>query len=86
MPRHICPDDQAFLTLPPSTSMSMRRWPSIRVMGSIVMRLAHGASPSVGRGGQATARIGKRLTMSDVAEHLERDEADGDQDLGALGK
>ena len=39
MPRHIWPDDQAFVTLPPSTSQSMRRWPSMRVIGSIVMRV-----------------------------------------------
>ena len=38
MPRHMVPLDQAFWTVPPSTSTSMRRCPSIRVMGSIVMR------------------------------------------------
>jgi len=38
-PRHIWPDDQAFLTRPPSTSTSIRRWPSMRVIGSIVTRL-----------------------------------------------
>ncbi len=37
-PRHIWPEAQAFLTLPPSTSQSMRRCPSMRVIGSIVMR------------------------------------------------
>ena len=40
MPRHIWPDDQELRTLPPSTSTSMRRWPSMRVIGSIVMRCA----------------------------------------------
>ncbi len=39
MPRHMVPLDQASLTAPPSTSTSMRRWPSIRVTGSIVMSL-----------------------------------------------
>ena len=39
MPRHIWPEDQAFLTVPPSTSTSMRRWPSMRVIGSMVIRL-----------------------------------------------
>jgi hypothetical protein len=38
MPRNICPDDQEFCTLPPSTSTSMRRCPSMRVIGSTVMR------------------------------------------------
>ena len=39
MPRHICPDDQELATLPFSTSQSMRRWPSMRVIGSMVMRM-----------------------------------------------
>ena len=39
MPRHIWPDDQALVTLPSSTSQSMRRCPSMRVMGSMVMRV-----------------------------------------------
>src|SRR3954454_11418597 len=38
MPRNIWPDDHAFLTMPPSTSASMRRWPSMRVTGSMVIR------------------------------------------------
>jgi hypothetical protein len=38
MPRHMVPLDQAFDTLPPSTSTSMRRCPSMRVTGSMVMR------------------------------------------------
>ncbi len=37
-PRNIWPEDQAFFTRPPSTSTSMRKWPSMRVMGSMVMR------------------------------------------------
>ena len=37
IPRNICPELQAFLTLPPSTSTSIRRWPSILVIGSIVI-------------------------------------------------
>src|SRR3990167_9921181 len=39
IPRHICPEDQALTTLPLSTSQSMRRWPSIRVIGSTVIRV-----------------------------------------------
>ena len=39
MPRHICPDDQALTTLPLSTSQSIRKWPSMRVMGSMVIRV-----------------------------------------------
>src|SRR6185369_6383093 len=38
-PRHIWPEAQAFLTRPPSTSTSTRRWPSMRVTGSMVTRL-----------------------------------------------
>src|SRR5689334_10653903 len=38
MPRNICPDDHAFRTTPPSISASMRRWPSMRVTGSMVIR------------------------------------------------
>ena len=38
IPRHMVPLDQALRTCPPSTSTSMRRWPSMRVMGSMVMR------------------------------------------------
>ena len=44
MPRHIWPDDQALVTLPSSTSQSMRRCPSMRVMGSIVMRVKAASS------------------------------------------
>ena len=40
MPRHIWPDDQALVTLPFSTSASIRKWPSILVMGSTVIRCA----------------------------------------------
>ena len=39
MPRNIVDEDQASLTLPPSTSASMRRWPSMRVTGSTTTRL-----------------------------------------------
>ncbi len=37
IPRNICPEDQALVTTPPSTSTSMRRCPSMRVTGSTVM-------------------------------------------------
>src|SRR5579872_1752809 len=40
MPRHMVQDAQALLTALLSTSTSMRRWPSILVMGSIVIRFA----------------------------------------------
>ena len=46
IPRHIVPDDQASFTTPPSTSTSMRRCPSIRVTGSIVIRWLIGNPPS----------------------------------------
>src|SRR3954466_483076 len=38
MPRNICPEDHALRTKPPSTSASMRRCPSMRVTGSMVIR------------------------------------------------
>ncbi len=39
-PRHIVPVDTALrMTLPLSTLTSMRRWPSMRVIGSTTMRL-----------------------------------------------
>src|SRR4029079_813891 len=38
MPRNIWPDDHAFFTMPPSISASMRRCPSMRVTGSMVIR------------------------------------------------
>src|SRR5262245_56538366 len=38
MPRNIWPDDHALRTTPPSTSASMRRCPSMRVTGSMVIR------------------------------------------------
>ena len=37
MPRNIVPEAHASVTLPPSTCASMRRWPSIRVTGSILI-------------------------------------------------
>jgi hypothetical protein len=40
MPRHIVQEAQEFDTAPFSTSKSTRRWPSILLMGSIVMRFA----------------------------------------------
>jgi hypothetical protein len=40
MPRHIVHEAHALLTALLSTSTSMRRWPSIRVIGSIVIRFA----------------------------------------------
>src|SRR5579862_7772324 len=40
MPRHMVHEAHALLTALLSTSTSMRRWPSIRVIGSIVIRFA----------------------------------------------
>src|SRR5574340_1239352 len=42
IPRHIWPDDHALVTLPPSVSHSMRRWPSILVIGSMTIRFDMG--------------------------------------------
>src|SRR5208337_2117471 len=39
IPRHMVQLAQAFCTVPPSTSTSIRRWPSMRVTGSMVIRL-----------------------------------------------
>ena len=45
IPRNIVPDAHESATLPPSTFTSIRRCPSIRVIGSIVMRLLIAHSP-----------------------------------------
>src|SRR5450755_341830 len=39
IPRNIVPDAHASVTLPPDTSASIRKWPSIRVTGSILIRV-----------------------------------------------
>src|SRR5262245_62102289 len=51
IPLHIWPEAQALRTLPPSTSTSMRRCPSMRVTGAIVIRrLMAGLPRGTGRG------------------------------------
>src|SRR4051812_40432805 len=72
MPRNICPDDHAFLTTPPSTSASMRRWPSMRVTGSMVIR-----DMSL-----LQCENREQLDDDDVGHQLAGDEAHGDEDLG----
>src|SRR5208282_6122662 len=46
MPRHMVQEDQELETDPFSTSTSTRRWPSILLMGSIVIRFAIKLRPS----------------------------------------
>src|SRR3990167_6569699 len=84
-PRHMVPEAQASVTLPPSTSQSIRRWPSMRVIGSMTMRLPMG-SPVVsgaGRGG-GVPDLGQHRQDpdgDDEREDLEGDQADGDDEL-----
>src|SRR4051795_1430873 len=71
MPRNIWPDDHAFLTMPPSTSASMRRWPSMWVTGSMVIR-----DMSL-----LQCEDREQLDDEDEGEQLARHQAEGDQDL-----
>src|SRR5512140_180371 len=82
MPRHMVPEDQAFLTAPPSTSTSMRRWPSMRVTGSMVMSLLMGRFPlASAAGGGAHPGVGSpqrdRLAVLDAAQDGEELHEDG---------
>src|SRR5215510_12985465 len=71
MPRNICPDDHALRTVPPSTSASMRRCPSMRVTGSMVIR-------DIGR---LQSEDREQLDDEDERHHLARDEAERDQEF-----
>src|SRR6478735_8302336 len=72
MPRNICPDDHAFRTTPPSTSASMRRCPSMRVTGSMVIR-----DMSL-----LQCEDREQLDDQDEGHQLAGDQADGHEDLG----
>src|SRR5208282_3007591 len=78
MPRHIWPEAQASRTLPPSTSTSIRRWPSIRVIGSMVIVLLMESPLTLGRRGSGDGQ--------DVQHDLERDYSECDQELGQCGE
>src|SRR5215831_1936419 len=67
MPRNICPEDHALRTTPPSTSASMRRCPSMRVTGSMVIR-----DMSL-----LQCENREQLDDEDEREQLAGDEADG---------
>src|SRR5262249_27841028 len=65
IPLHIWPEAQALRTLPPSTSTSMRRWPSMRVTGPIVIRrLMAGGPPGTGLGPRNSSRARSSLHRS----------------------
>src|SRR6186997_1671956 len=72
MPRNIWPDDHAFRTNPPSTSASIRRCPSMRVTGSMVIR------------DMSLLQCEDRedLDDHDVGHELAGNQAESDQDLG----
>src|SRR3954465_3691208 len=70
MPRNIWPDDHAFFTMPPSTSASMRRCPSMRVTGSMVIR-----DMSL-----LQCEDREQLDHEDERQHLARHQAERDQD------
>src|SRR3954469_6930175 len=71
MPRNICPEDHALRTKPPSTSASMRRCPSMRVTGSMVIR-----DMSLLQGEDR-----EHFDDDDVEHQLARDESHRRQDL-----
>src|ERR1043165_8708497 len=77
MPRHIVDDAHAFCTSLLSTSTSMRRCPSMRVIGSMVMRLDIAFSQ---------CDDGELLDDEDVGGDLRGDETDGDDDLRHRGE
>src|SRR6185295_11254489 len=76
MPRNICPDDHAFRTNPPSTSASIRRCPSMRVTGSMVIR-----DMSL-----LQCQDRKEPDDDDVGHDLAGDQPEGDEDLRDAGK
>src|SRR5512135_1087781 len=86
MPRHIWPEAQASRTLPPSTSTSIRRWPSIRVIGSMVIVLLMDSPRALDRRRSGAAQDGEGLDGRDVQHKLERDQAERDQELGQRGE
>src|SRR3989344_6563977 len=82
IPRHICPEDQALTTLPLSTSQSMRRWPSIRVIGSTVIRVVTVYLQLLNRGHAFTAWQHRQLLdEQQIEQDLDREHAYGDQNL-----
>src|SRR5690349_12350174 len=95
IPRHIVPEDQAFLTFPPSTSRSMRRCPSMRVTGSMVTRWLMDAPLAAGGGADRAcvgvlARVvdhddGEQPRDEDEDRHADGGHADGDDRLADRG-
>src|ERR1051325_2330400 len=73
MPRHMVADAHAFSTAPLSTSTSMRRCPSIRVIGSMVTRLDICLSNAT--------QNGERLDHRDVDGDLDGHQAEGGEQL-----
>src|SRR5436190_1856842 len=76
MPRNIWPDDHALRTNPPSTSASIRRCPSMRVTGSMVIR-----DMSL-----LQCEDRENLDDHDVSHDLAGDQPESDQDFGDAGK
>src|SRR5574343_625475 len=81
-PRHIWPEAQAFLTRPPSTSTSTRRWPSMRVTGSMVTRLLMVILLMHSVRGNRARQHREATGNEDVAEDFDGKHADRDQHLG----
>src|SRR5208337_457784 len=86
MPRQIWTEAQASRTLPPSTYTSIRRWPSIRVIGSMVIVLLMESPLLLGRRGSGGAQDWKGLDGYDVQNDLEGDYSECDQELGQCGE
>src|SRR6266536_1265518 len=89
MPRHMVPLDHAFLTLPPSTSRSMRRCPSMRVTGSMVTRwLMEAPLPagSCAAGTDAGVGVEMGLTVGVLDDHDGEQPRHQDEDGHADGR
>src|ERR1043165_2763919 len=84
-PRHMVPEAQASVTLPLSTTQSMRRWPSMRVMGSMTMRLAMIALLRA-RSFAPARQYRQEPDREDECQDLERDQADRDCQLAQRGE
>src|SRR3546814_19000843 len=72
MPRHIWAEDQALVTRPPSTSTSTRRWPSMRLMGSITTRVMWLSGSGVCGSPRGRMQHGELLDEDQVQQNLQR--------------
>src|SRR3546814_8219407 len=78
----VCSSDlQALVTRPPSTSTSTRRWPSMRVMGSITTRVMWLSGSGVCGSPRGRMQNGELLDEDQVQQNLQRGDTQGHQKL-----